>query len=83
MTHYFNHEKLIVYQRAIHFVSWSTDVLENCGGKAAAKDQLRPSANSILINIAEGNSKASQNARIHCFDVSYGSSLECAACLAH
>lgn len=81
MPQHFNHEILIIYQQAIQFVSWSTVLIKNCRGKTAAKDQLRQSARSIPINIADGNSKASENVKIHCFDVSYESSLESAACL--
>ena len=81
MTHYFQHEKLLVYQKAINFVSLSADVLRECRGKAAARDHLHRAASSIPIRIAEANSKPLGKARVHLLDVAYGSSLESAACL--
>ncbi|MDP6357242.1 MAG: four helix bundle protein [Planctomycetota bacterium] len=78
---HFNHEKLNVYQRAIEFVSWENRLLSRSEKKVAACDQLQRAASSIPINIAEGNSKRSPKGRGHQFDVAYGSTLECAACL--
>ena len=44
MEFYFDHEKLEVYQIAIHFVAWSEILLEDCKGKAAsAKKHLHRS----------------------------------------
>ncbi|MDP6115482.1 MAG: four helix bundle protein [Planctomycetota bacterium] len=78
---FFNHEKLNVYQRAIEFVSWENRLLSKSERKVSAIEQLHRASNSIPINIAEGNSKSSPKGRGHQFDVAYGSSLECAACL--
>ena len=46
MRAYFDHEKLKVYQSAIGFITWSTDLLAQVKAKAAVKDQLdaRPRA---------------------------------------
>jgi hypothetical protein len=40
MRPYFDHEKLKVYQSAIGFITWSTDLLAQVNAKAAVKDQL-------------------------------------------
>jgi len=78
---YFNHEKLDVYQKAIQFVSWTHRLPSECDSRVSANEQLHRASRSIPVNIAEGNSKRSSKARGYSFDVSYGSSLECAACL--
>ena len=64
---YFDHEKLIAYQRSIQFVAWSSPLLEKLPAKLAVTDQLDRASTSVPLNIAEGNAKYS--------------ALECAACL--
>lgn len=53
----FDHEKLKVYQAAIRFVAWSTELAAQISSKAAVKDQLDRASTSIPLNIAEGNGK--------------------------
>jgi four helix bundle protein len=81
MRPYFDHEKLQVYQSAIGFVAWSTDLLMEINAKAAAKDQLDRASTSVALNIAEGNGKFAIRDRCRFLDIARGSALECAACL--
>ncbi|HEX4631022.1 MAG TPA: four helix bundle protein [Chthoniobacterales bacterium] len=81
MRPYFDHEKLKVYQSAIAFVAWSTDLLAEIKAKAAVKDQLDRASTSVPLNIAEGNGKFAIRDRCRFLDIARGSALECAACL--
>jgi len=78
---YFDHEKLIVYQKAIEFNEWVSALLESKKFKAAVRDQLDRAANSIVLNLAGGNGKTSVKDRCRFFEIARGSALECAACL--
>ncbi len=77
----FDHEKLIVYQSAIQFVAWSSDLLNGLPKSLAVYDQLDRASASIPLNIAEGNGKFTLADRCRFFDIARGSALECAACL--
>ena len=77
----FDHEKLKVYQAAIRFVAWSTELLVQIPSKAAVKDQLDRASTSVPLNIAEGNGKFAIKDRCRFLDFARGSALECAACL--
>jgi len=44
-------------------------------------DQFERAADSIALNIAEGNGKYSGKDRCRYFDITKGSSLECSSCL--
>ncbi len=81
MRPHFDHEKLKVYQSAIGFVTWSTDLLTQVKAKAAVKDQLDRASTSVPLNIAEGNGKFAIRDRCRFLDFARGSALECAACL--
>ena len=48
----FSHEKLLVYCKAIEFVSWSQPLIETLP-KCAVRDQLDRASTSIPLNIAE------------------------------
>jgi four helix bundle protein len=76
---WFDHEKLEVYREAIAFVGWISFVLENAVKVGDIRDQLDRAANSIALNIAEGNGKFALKDRCRFFDIAHGSSLECAA----
>ena len=78
---YFDHEKLIAYQRSIQFVAWSSPLLEKLPAKLAVSDQLERASTSVPLNIAEGNAKYTAPDRCRYFDTARGSALECAACL--
>ena len=77
----FDHEKLNVYQSALTFITWSTDLLTHVKAKAAVKDQLDRASTSVPLNIAEGNGKFAIRDRCRFLDFARGSALECAACL--
>ena len=77
----FDHEKLRVYQQALTFVTWATELLSNVQPKAAAKDQLDRASTSVPLNIAEGNGKFAARDRCRFIEIARGSALECAACL--
>ena len=78
---YFDHEKLIAYQRSIQFVAWSSPLLEKLPTKLAVSDQLDRASTPVPLNIAEGNAKYTAPDRCRYFDTARGSALECAACL--
>ena len=78
---YFDHEKLIAYQRSIQFVAWSSPMLEKLPAKLAVSDQLDRASTSVPLNIAEGNAKYTAPDRCRYFDTARGSAMECAACL--
>ena len=77
----FDHEKLVVYQRAIHFAGWTEAALTHLPKTLAVHNQLDRASTSIALNIAEGNGKFTPPDRCRFFDVARGSALECAACL--
>jgi four helix bundle protein len=77
----FHHEKLIVYQRALEFATWSQDLIEGLTKKTSTRDQLQRAGDSIALNIAEGNGKFSKKDRARFFQIAHGSALESAACL--
>ena len=81
MRPHFDHEKLKVYQSAIGFITWSTDLLIHVKARAAVKDQLDRASTSVPLNIAEGNGKFAIRDRCRFLDFARGSALECAACL--
>jgi four helix bundle protein len=78
---YFDHEKLVAYQRSIQFVVWANQILENVSSKLAVHDQFDRASTSVPLNIAEGNAKYTAPDRRRYFDTARGSALECAACL--
>ncbi|MBK1875390.1 four helix bundle protein [Pelagicoccus mobilis] len=78
----FSHEKLIVYQKSIHFVGWTKELLDSLpSGSYNIRNQFERASMSIPLNIAEGNGKFSDKDRCRFFQVAHGSALECAACL--
>lgn len=81
MKNHFDHEKLVVYQDAIGFVSWADELLERIPKSLAVYNQLDRASTSIPLNIAEGNGKYTGADRCRFFDIARGSALECAACL--
>jgi four helix bundle protein len=81
MESYFNHEKLHVYQEAIAFVAWWSEIRPRCAGAANVQDQMDRASTSMPLNIAEGNGRFTTRDRSHYFRVASASALECAACL--
>jgi four helix bundle protein len=77
----FYHEKLHVYQKALQFISWAEDLIQEVLRKAAVKDQIDRASTSIVLNIAEGNGKLPGPERRRFLLIARGSAVECAACL--
>ena len=76
----FRHEQLDVYRAAIEYVGWAHRLCgELRGDQRSAKDQILRASQSIPLNIAEGNGKASEADRRRFFEIARGSALECAA----
>ena len=78
---YFDHEKLVAYQRSIQFVAWASQLMEGLPSRLAVSDQLDRASTSVPLNIAEGNGKYTAPHRCRYFENARGSARECAACL--
>ena len=78
-----SHEKLDVYQRSIEFLAAALRIAEKLPrGHAALTDQLRRSAMSIPLNIAEGSGRGPGSAdRTRFRGIARGSAMECGAIL--
>jgi four helix bundle protein len=76
----FGHEQLDVYRLAIDYVAWSYALAKELNGvDRHARDQLLRAAQSVALNIAEGNGKGTNADRRRFFEIARGSALECAA----
>ena len=72
----FGHEKLDVYRLSLEYFRWVYGFTENLNGHRNAKDQLTRAAQSIPLNIAEGNGKATDADRRKYFEIARGSAYE-------
>ncbi|TWT65067.1 four helix bundle protein [Allorhodopirellula solitaria] len=76
----FDHDRLDVYRLSIEYTADSFAVSKELNGlHRPARDQWLRAAQSIPLNIAEGNGKRSLKDRARFFDIARGSSFECAA----
>ena len=76
----FDHDRLDVYRLSIEYVAAAFDVSRALSGlHRHARDQWLRAAQSIALNIAEGNGKRSLKDRARFFDIARGSAFECAA----
>jgi four helix bundle protein len=76
----FDHERLDAYQLAIEYVASSYRTAKSLNGpECHARDQWLRAAQSIPLNIAEGNGKQSLKDKSRFFEIARGSALECAA----
>ena len=76
----FDHDRLDVYRLSIDYVAESfTNANQLSGCHRPARDQWLRAAQSIPLNIAEGNGKRSLKDRCRFLDIARGSALECAA----
>ena len=77
---FFDHERLDVYRLAIEYVASSYRIAKSLNGaERHARDQWLRVAQSIPLNIAEGNGKQSLKDKNRFFEIARGSALECAA----
>ena len=76
----FDHEKLDVYRLSIEYAAASYGVAKALTGvNRHIRDQWLRAAQSIPLNIAEGNGKQSLKDKNRFFEIARGSALECAA----
>ena len=76
----FDHERLDVYRLSIEYVAASFAASASLTGRHRhARDQWRRAAQSIPLDIAEGNGKRSRKDRARFLDIARGSALECSA----
>ena len=76
----FDHERLEVYRIAIEYVAYSFGAATRLTGlHRHARDQWLRAAQSVPLNIAEGNGKRSLKDRSRFLDIARGSVLECAS----
>ncbi len=76
----FEHDRLDVYRLSIECVASSFAIAKDLNGlHRHARDQWLRAAQSIPVNIAEGNEKRSLKDRGRFLDIARGSALECAS----
>jgi four helix bundle protein len=76
----FDHERLDVYRLSNDYVARSFEASQSLEGlHRHARDQWLRAAQSIPLNIAEGNGTRSLKDRARFLDIARGSALECAA----
>jgi len=76
----FGHQQLDVYRVSLEYVRWSFQICERLkGNHRHAREQLLRAAQSIPLNIAEGNAKATEPERRRFFEIARGSAVECTA----
>lgn len=78
--HFFDHDRLDVYRLAIEYFADAFEASRSLKRlHRHARDQWLRAAQSIPLNIAEGNGKRSLKDRARFLDIARGSALECAA----
>jgi four helix bundle protein len=80
--HDFEHERLDVYQRAVHFLALAEIISASLAkGRGYIADQLRRAALSITLNIAEGAGEFAAADKARFYRMARRSATECAAIL--
>ncbi|MCR9296823.1 MAG: four helix bundle protein [bacterium] len=76
----FDHERLDMYRLSIDYVAFSYWIAKGLTGiHRPARDRWLRTAQSIPLNIAEGNGKQSLKDKNRFFEIARGSALECAS----
>jgi len=76
----FDHERLDVYRLSISYIAASAEIAKSlAGANRHIRDQWIRAAQSISLNIAEGNGKQNLRDKNRFFQIARGSALECAA----
>jgi four helix bundle protein len=75
-----DHERLDVYQAALHFLPLALSLVPRQGERALL-DQLERACQSIVLNIAEGAGRHSAPDKRRFYEMAKGSATECAAIL--
>ena len=76
----FDHDRLDVYRLSIEYTADAFRICRSLDGlHRHARDQWLRAAQSIPLNVAEGNGKRSLRDRARFLDIARGSALECAA----
>ncbi len=76
----FDHERLDVYRLSIDYVALSHRIAKTLSGmNRSAGDQWLRAAQSIPLNIAEGNGKQSLKDKIRFFAIARGTAMQCAS----
>jgi four helix bundle protein len=76
----FDHERLDVYRLSVDYVAFSYRIARDLTGvHRPARDQWLRAAQSIPLNIAEGNGKQSLKDKNRFFEIARGFALECAS----
>lgn len=76
-----NHEKLLVYQRALHFIEFVDKVISRESDRIKVHFQLDKASTTIPLNIAEGSWKYTSNDKNRFYDNARGSAPESASWL--
>ena len=77
-----SHEKLVVYQKSIEFLAFSTRLVETLPrGHGGLADQLKRASLSVPLNIAEASGRTGSADNARRFAIARGSALECGAIL--
>ena len=76
----FDHERLDVYRLSIYYVASSYRIAKSLSGvHRPARDQWLRAAQTIPLDIAEGNGKQSLKDKSRFFEIGRGSARECAS----
>ena len=78
MDRYFRHETLIAYKLAVSVARWIRYEARFPRTEANLKDQAQRSADSVVLNLAEGCNRTGKD-RLYHFRVAQGSAAECGA----
>lgn len=79
MAQLFGHEKLKVYQKGLVFAALRSTLLDGLSRRVAACEHLDRAAESILVNIAEGNGRFTGTDQAMFFGIAYKSTVQSAS----